>query len=64
MMIPEPSPISAAMLTFWPGLPSASSTVGMESPTLTMIAICVFGIERWIVLRCEADGLKSGSRVE
>ena len=39
MMIPEPEASSVARLTLFPGLPSTSSTLGIESPTLTMIAI-------------------------
>lgn len=39
IMIPEPEPSSVARLTFSPGLPSLSSTDGIESPTLTIFAV-------------------------
>ena len=47
MIRPLPSANSVARLTLLPGLPSSSSTVGMESPGLTMIAVVV-GLACWV----------------
>ena len=38
MMRPGPLASSVARFTLLPGFPSTSSTLGIESPTLTMIA--------------------------
>ena len=39
MIRPFPSPNSVARLTLFPRPPSSSSTVGIESPGLTMVAV-------------------------
>jgi hypothetical protein len=59
MIRPFPSPNSVARLTLFPGPPSSSSTVGMESPGLTIVAVlCVYVYVVGVWLRVQKGATK------
>jgi hypothetical protein len=62
MIMPEPEASSVARLTLFPGLPSTSSMLGMESPAWTMIA----AVAGWMKLQLQRDVLfgREGEREE